>query len=120
MSIINEQNIFLSDVCRLIQFVKNSGYVITGGELYRPDEMQKLYEQQGKAQKGCFNTHGMRLAMDLNIFKMVNNVPTLTYAKEDLQKIGDYWESLDPINKWGGNWKSLCDTTHFERRIPHL
>jgi hypothetical protein len=119
MSLINEQAIFLSDVCRLLAFIHENNFVVTGGELFRPEEMQKLYEQQGKAQPGCFNTHGMRLAIDLNIFKMVNDAPVLTYDKKELQAIGDYWESLDPINKWGGNWKTICDTPHFERRISH-
>jgi len=117
MSLINEQVIFLADVCRLIEFVQQNGFMVTGGELYRTEEQQKIYEQQGKAQPGCWNSHNARLAIDLNFFKMVNDKPELTYNKKELQIIGDYWESLDPINKWGGNWKTLVDTPHFERRI---
>jgi hypothetical protein len=119
MSLINQQSIFLADVCRLITFIKDKGFLVTGGELYRTVEQQKIYEDTGKAKKGCFNTHGLRLAIDLNIFKLVEGKWVLTYNKKDLQEIGDYWQSLDPINQWGGNWKSIVDTPHFERRIPH-
>jgi hypothetical protein len=31
--------------------------------------------------------------------------------------VGDHWESLDPKNSRGGNWKSFKDLPHFERRV---
>jgi hypothetical protein len=116
MSTISEQNNFTADVARLICFIHEHYFVISFGECWRPQEMQQIYFDQGKS-KTLKNTHGDRLAIDLNFFEMVNSSPTLTYDKKKLQFIGDYWESLDKKNRWGGNWKSLVDTPHFERKI---
>jgi hypothetical protein len=61
--------------------------------------------------------HLQRLAIDFNFFvKDENGNLRLTYNKKDVQKLGDYWESLNPKNKWGGNWKNP-DTPHFQRLI---
>lgn len=114
MSVVSEQSIFAADVARLIQFIQGTGWAISIGEAWRPQEMQKIYFDQGKT-KTMKNTHGDRLAIDLNFFRPVTF--ELTYLKTDLQKFGDFWESLDAKNKWGGNWKSLEDTPHFERKI---
>lgn len=119
MSLVNEQAVFLADVCRLITFSQSNGFVVTGGELYRTAEQQAIYEKQGRASKGCWNSHGSRLAIDLNFFRHLDDKLILTYKKEDIQPVGDYWCSLDKINVWGGNWKTLVDTPHFERRISH-
>jgi len=40
--------------------------------------------------------------------------------KLSLQELGDYWESLDSLNRWGGNWKTLYDFPHFERRAEEV
>jgi hypothetical protein len=56
--------------------------------------------------------HLERLAFDINFFK---NGKYLT-RKEEIQEIGDKWESMSPYNKWGGNWKNFKDIPHFERR----
>jgi len=41
------------------------------------------------------------------------------FTKEDHlvfpQELGDYWESLDHLNKWGGNWKNFKDKPHYQR-----
>jgi hypothetical protein len=64
------------------------------------------------------SNHRKRLAIDLNIFKDGSYITN----KLMLQHIGDYWESLSPENKWGGNFvdskgSSYEDTPHFERRM---
>jgi hypothetical protein len=33
-----------------------------------------------------------------------------------LKPVGEFWESLDTKNSWGGNWNSFKDVPHFERR----
>ena len=116
MITLSEQNAFMADVARLIVYIQQSGYTISGGELWRPEEMQKIYFKQGKS-KTMKNSHGDRLAVDLNFFDMASGQPTLTYDKSKLQMFGDYWETLDIKNRWGGNWKTLADTPHFERKF---
>nr|WP_223154740.1 hypothetical protein [Campylobacter concisus] len=29
--------------------------------------------------------------------------------------MGNYWESLNTLNRWGGNFKNFIDVPHFER-----
>ena len=50
---------------------------------------------------------------DLNFFKDGK----LTYNVAALRPVGDYWESLNPKNQWGGNWKSFKDVPHFQRTV---
>jgi hypothetical protein len=44
-------------------------------------------------------------------------------AKTRLQVYGDYWESLSPENRWGGNFpkwypgSDFLDPRHFERHV---
>jgi hypothetical protein len=121
MNLVKEQNLFLTDIAKLITFVQASGWLITAGESWRPDEMQKIYEAQGKAPKGCRNTHGERLAEDFNFFKVIGGKSVWITDKKSLQFIGDFWCSLSAVNKWGGNFRDkngnpFEDTPHFERR----
>ena len=117
MSIMNDQIIFLQDVCRLVQFAVQNGFMITGGELFRTQEQQDIYVKTGKS-KTMNSMHLKRCAIDLNFFKMIGNVPTLIILKSDLQILGDYWVSLDrDKNQWGGNWKNFLDCPHFERKV---
>jgi D-alanyl-D-alanine dipeptidase len=111
MRLSDEQWLFLLDVAKLIQYAELRGYKLTAGELYRPAEMQEIYYKQGKSNIKTEGQHGKRLAIDLNVFKH----DKLTYEKADIKPLGDYWESLSKQNRWGGNFKSLLDTPHFER-----
>lgn len=112
MSIRNEQVFFVSDVIQLISHAQKLGFEITLGEAYRTPEQQEIYFRQGKT-KTMDSYHLRRLAIDLNFFKNGKYL----IAKEDLQELGDYWESLSAANSWGGNWESFVDTPHFERRF---
>lgn len=114
MSLVAEQATFLLDACKLIEFATAQGFVVTGGELLRTVEQEMLYVKQGRSSLKDVNkcNHLRRLAIDLNFFKDGK----LVYDKVILQPIGDYWQSLNPKNSWGGNWKSFKDIPHFERR----
>ena len=117
MSLVNDQVIFLQDVCRLIQFAIQNNFMVTGGELFRTPEQQEIYVKSGKSRTPN-SMHLKRCAIDLNFFKMVNGVPTLVDLKSELQPIGDYWVSLDrDKNQWGGNFKNFLDCPHFERKV---
>ena len=114
MNLSGEQNAFLLDVAKLINFVDNtdSGMLITGGELFRTKEQQQIYFDSGKS-KTMNSNHLRRLAIDLNF---INNGQLIS-NKTALQPYGDYWESLNPENRWGGNFLNLDDTDHFERQV---
>ena len=80
------------------------------GEAYRTEEQAKIYAQIGS---GIMNSqHRKRLAIDLNLFSPSGEYLTRT---EDYEPFGIFWESLNPLNKWGGRWESRPDGNHFER-----
>jgi peptidoglycan L-alanyl-D-glutamate endopeptidase CwlK len=110
MTLSDTQWEFLQDVAKLIQYAAARGYKMTGGELYRTAEQQAIYLQK-KMSYAKESQHQKKLAVDLNIFK--HNKPT--YDRTDIKPLGDYWESLNRLNRWGGNFKSLDDAGHFER-----
>ena len=111
MSLVVEQAAFLLDVCKLIIKGTELGFVITGGELYRTIEQQKIYVDTGRS-KTMNSNHLKRCAIDLNFFKNGE----LIYDTVILKPLGEYWKSLNPKNDWGGFWTSFKDVPHFERR----
>ena len=64
--------------------------------------------------------HLKKLAIDLNIFK-----DGVLCSAEQIRPIGKFWESLSPVNRWGGSWRGLVETgkssfvdsPHFERHV---
>ena len=119
MSLSNQQFIFTKNIALLIIFASDK-FKITAGEVFRPEETQRLMVEQGKS-KTTDGLHLSRLAIDLNFFNHGSNRPIyLDHKPEEckkmMQEIGDFWESLHPLNSWGGNWKSFLDTPHFEMR----
>lgn len=112
MSLVTEQAAFLLDVCRLVQFATNLGFVLTAGELYRTPEQQEIYMKTGRSQT-MNSLHLKRLAVDFNIFKDGK----LVSSKAVLAPLGAYWETLNPLNSWGGNGKKLVDCPHFSRGL---
>jgi len=112
MSLSSEQAAFLLDVCKLIPYATSLGFKVTGGELQRTVEQQTLYVKQGKS-KTMDSKHLKKVAIDLNFIKDGK----LVYNRQELAPIGAYWESLHPLNRWGGNFKSFVDMPHFERNV---
>ena len=112
MSSVSEQAAFLLDACKLIQKATELGFVVTGGELFRTAEQQEIYMKTGRS-RTMNSIHLQRRAIDLNFFKDGK----LCYDKKVLTPLGAYWESLHPLNSWGGNGVKLVDTPHFSRGI---
>jgi hypothetical protein len=110
MSNASEQAAFLLDMCKLIQKATEMGFVVTGGELYRSPEQQQIHVKAGRS-KTMNSLHLSRRAVDLNFFKDGK----LCYDKATLAPLGAYWESLNPLNSWGGNGIKLVDAPHFSR-----
>lgn len=112
MSMVDAQAAFLLDMCKLVRHATSLGFTLTAGELYRTPEQQEIYMKTGRSQT-MDSLHLKRLAVDFNIFKDGK----LCYDKAVLAPLGVYWESLSPLNSWGGNGKKLVDTPHFSRGI---
>ena len=119
MPLVAKQAAFLLDVCELIHFATKQGFTVTGGELARPAEMQELYVKTGRS-KTMDSQHLKRCAIDLHFFREGK----LVEDRVALKPLGDYWESLNQKNRWGGNWRGLVDSgksrfidsPHFERQ----
>lgn len=112
MSMVADQASFLLDAARLIFRATELGFTVTAGELYRTPEQQEIYMKTGRSQT-MNSLHLSRLAIDLNFFKDGK----LVYDKVVLAPLGSFWESLHPLNSWGGNGVKLVDTPHFSRGI---
>ncbi len=102
------QQLFARDVVRLLMEMDKLGYKYTFGETYRTAEQAEIYHKEGIGIKNSL--HCKRLAIDINLFK--DGVMLAT--KEHYQPIGLFWESLCPMNRWGGNFTKV-DADHFER-----
>ena len=111
-----QQMMFLKGAARLILQAESFGLYVTGGELFRTQEQQEYFLRTGKS-KIPHSNHQERMAIDLNFFKKgPDGEFVLTWQKQDIQKLGDWWEQQDPLNRWGGNWTGFIDTPHFERK----
>ncbi len=117
MTLSQKQQIFAKNVGKLIAYAFDNGYALTFGEAYRPQEMQDLYMKQGKT-KAAYSQHTQKLAVDFNLFVggvYKNDTPSY-------QKLGAYWMTLHPLNRWGGDWdrdgsykdEKFLDGNHFE------
>lgn len=110
MQLSEKQALFMDDVAKLIQYARSQGDYFTGGELHRTPEQQQIYYEQGKT-KTHDSKHLKRLAIDLFLFK----AGVVTWNGNDYKKYGEYWESLRPQNRWGGNFTGFVDAVHFEQ-----
>jgi len=114
--LVREQSVFLLHVCELVKKAGELGFSASAGELYRTPEQQALHVKNGRSTTMA-SQHLKRLAIDLNFFRDApDGRPMLISDVETLRPIGQYWESLDTANRWGGNWTTFKDTPHFERR----
>lgn len=111
MKLYEQQAAFAIQIADLIKYIWDSGYKCTFGEAYRTPEQAALYAQQGKGIKNSL--HIQRLAIDLNLYSPEGVYLTKT---EDYAQFGQYWESLDSKNRWGGKF-TRADGNHFERKI---
>lgn len=108
MSLSDEQWEFLKDLAKLIKFADCNDYKLTGSELYRTPEQAKINAEKGIGISDSLHTR--RLAVDLNLF-IDGNYQTSSTSHAPL---GEYWKSLSPKNRWGGDFSSP-DGNHYER-----
>lgn len=99
---VSKQHRFMVMLANLIHVIDQSGYQVSGGELWRPPETAQMYAHQGKGIEDSL--HISRLAIDLNLFK---DGKYLTQTDE-YEYFGRIWEA------WGGSWGGrFGDGNHF-------
>ena len=111
MSLRTEQSHFAVDLVALLSWATSKGYEYVIGEVQRTPEQQKLYVDSGRS-KTLASLHLKKCAADIFFFKDGKLLAT----KEEVQPLGNEWESYNPANSWGGNWRSFKDVPHFERK----
>ncbi|MFD1292627.1 M15 family metallopeptidase [Lutibacter holmesii] len=118
MKLSEHQRIFTFNISKLINYAYMNDMELTFGEARRTNEQQLIYFQTGKS-KTMRSNHLRALAVDFNLFIKGE----LTYKWEDVKLLGDYWETLHPANRWGGDWNKndikdgFIDAPHFEMNI---
>ncbi len=109
MKLWEKQSIFSQNVAKLLQFISAHGFNATFGETYRTPEQALLDSKSGKGI--AKSLHCERLAIDLNLLDRGGQYLT---DKCQYQPFGEYWKSLHPSNKWGGDFPKLVDSNHFQ------
>jgi hypothetical protein len=107
MNLVAKQSLFAQNISVLILWIhKQEGYICTLGEFHRPQWVAEIYQKTG--QGSIHSNHIIRLAADLMIF--LGGV----YLKNsiDYRFAGEYWKSLHPYNRWGGDFEKP-DGNHF-------
>ena len=101
-----KQRIFSYNIAKLILWAYEQGYEITCNEFYRTTEQAALNAKKGTGIAD--SVHTKKLAADLNLFK---GGAYLTDSA-DHKPLGDYWKTLHPLNRWGGDF-SRPDGNHY-------
>lgn len=109
MELHNRQITFTKNTAALILFIYSKSYACTFGDAFRSPEQAALNAACGKGIKNSL--HCQRLAVDLNLF---NSDGKYLVEKADYKQFGDFWKSLSPHNRWGGDFIHLVDSNHFE------
>jgi hypothetical protein len=107
MTLGQHQEAFSKDVTKLLLKAFELGYEARLGELQRTVEQQEIYVKTNRS-KTMNSMHLKKCAID--IFFVQDG--KLAYPAE----LGNYWESLNSLNKAGMFWKTFKDAPHYERR----
>jgi len=117
MKLSDLQAIFCMNAAKLILKMSETPFSVRFGEALRTPEQAKWNAERGI---GIVNSlHCDRMAIDLLLSKDGVWVTT----REPYIPFGQYWESLNSLNRWGGDWnnneiedKGDGDPNHFEMR----
>ena len=105
MTLGQRQRLFTQLISKLITFAYDNGYELTFGDAYRDPRVHGDVGSK-KSYSSANSLHKQRLAVDFNLFK---NGVYLT-ATNDHKALGEYWESLHPLCRWGGRFN---DGNHY-------
>lgn len=131
MSLRAKQSRFARLVVKLLQKMTADGYEYTLGEVFRSDEqceinairetgrgrvaqlimeefpaLAKALLNNGEANGIRISIHGLKLAIDINLFKD----GVLLSTTESHRVFGEWWEKQDPDARWGGRFR---DGNHY-------
>ncbi len=114
--LLEQQFIFNYNLSLLLDFLRNKCYKFKIGEAFRTKEQAEIY---AKRKQGIVNSqHCDQLAIDITLFKFEDGKYKAINEPDQYRNAGNYWKSLNPVNRWGGDWKSPEDPYHFEMKDP--
>jgi hypothetical protein len=83
------------------------GLFVILAEAFRTKEQAEIYAASGR---GILNSvHRKKLAVDLFRYKD----GTISWDVEDYTQLGQYWKTLHPDARWGGDFLGRRDAVHF-------
>ena len=106
MSLNAKQVIFTRNVGSLLRWASMTSQPVILAEAYRTAYQAAEYARTGKGIKN--SAHCKKLAVDLFRFRD----GTVSWRRSDYEGLARYWKGLDPLNRWGGDFKSR-DCVHF-------
>lgn len=131
MTLGEKQRLFMKLLGKLIEWAYANGYELTEGDAFRSDEQAAInaigfdgrnkvaimiqqdfpqlaasLQNNGRAFGILYSVHQDRLAMDVNLFRD----GVYLSDTESHKPLGEYWESLHPLARWGGKFK---DGNHY-------
>ena len=104
LSLREKQSLFVKLLAQLIDNVYGRGWELTFG---------RDFDQNGKSVHMVNSLHELSLAKDLNLF--IDGVFIADGNTIEWQQIGEYWEGLNPLCRWGGRFVPM-DSNHFSLR----
>lgn len=107
MTLGQKQRRFTRLVGLLIEYAYQQGYELTFGDAYRDPRVHGAVGEK-KSYSSAVSVHKERLAVDFNLFKDGKFLD----KSEDHKPLGEFWKSLDPMCRWGGDFKSP-DGNHY-------
>lgn len=106
MSLGEKQELFAELFGQLIGWVYANGMALRLGEVHRPQFVADHYAATGKGIKN--SAHTRKLAADIFLVKDGK----VTWDTSDYEALGEHWESLHELCRWGGRFKNR-DAVHF-------
>ena len=106
MTLGEQRRAFTRDLARLILRAISMGYEVQLDGVRRPQVAADYYASQGIGIRKSLHLKG--LADDMDLFRD----GVLLTDSDDYEPLGVYWESLNPLNCWGGRFRNR-DGRHF-------
>lgn len=102
-----KQSRFARSVPLLLQYIFARGYECTLGEAWRTQIQAAANAASGAGIASSL--HIERLAIDVNLFLH----GLFLQSSEDHRPFGEFWKSLGPDYRWGGDFKPKPDGNHY-------
>lgn len=101
------QSLHVSCTAKLVVWGEAKGYQFAWGETLRTAAQAMINAANGSGI--THSLHLVKLAVDLSLFKD----GVLLESVEDYRPLGEYWKTLDPLCRWGGDFVTRPDADHF-------